>query len=196
MTEAAEDVASATPEEPATQEPEAPKPRKPRAVKPPVVDGLPRKGSSRNSSGSRGKGKKRRPVKKWTADDIGRQIEGGHALIAAVRKNDAYKIRPADAKSMGQAIWNVVEEYDMWWLLAQLPIVELIVTVASVEAPYVYLAWLDFKEGRKNRGKAQDGSGGRAPEAAQPREVVTGIVQGSAFRRPQPPARGSAAQAG
>ena len=130
---------------------EAPKPKRPRNVKPPSADAEPLPKKARGKSGQKKK-KRREPKKKMTASDISQQFYGLHQLLATVTRDPALAITQESADSVGVAAYDVIEEYDLWWIFAQVPIVGLILAIVVAEAPIV-LHLIGGKKGDTSDGR-------------------------------------------
>lgn len=113
---------------------EAPKPKRPRNVKPPSADAEPLPKKPRGKSGQKKK-KRREPKKKMTASDISQQFYGLHQLLATVARDPALAVTEEAANSVGVAAYDVIEEYDLWWLFAQVPVVGLVLALLTAEVP-------------------------------------------------------------
>ena len=129
---------------------EAPKPKKPRNVKPPSADAepLPKKARGKNTK----KKKRREPKKKLTATDLSQQFYGLHQLLATVTRDPALAVTQESADSVGVAAYDVIEEYDLWWIFAQGPVVWLVLAIVMAEAPIV-LHLIGGKKGDNNAGE-------------------------------------------
>lgn len=110
------------------------------------------------------KGKKPLPKKKgkrieikYTAQQIAQQYEGLHMMAATLTQDPALMVQHEAAEAVGQAAYNVIETYDMWWLFAQLPIVELVAAVGVAEAPVV-MHLLAKRKARKAGKQSQEGA--------------------------------------
>ena len=130
---------------------EAPKPKRPRNVKPPSADAEPLPKKARGKSGQKKK-KRREPKKKMTASDISQQFYGLHQLLATVTRDPALAITQESADSVGVAAYDVIEEYDLWWIFAQFPVVGLVLAIVMAEAPIV-LHLIGGKKGDNNAGE-------------------------------------------
>ena len=130
---------------------EAPKPKKPRNVKPPSADAepLPKKARGKNT---KKKKKRREPKKRMTAADLGQQFYGLHQLLATVARDPALAVTQESADSVGVAAYDVIEEYDLWWLFAQVPIVGLILALLTAEVP-ILLHVIGGKKGDTSDGR-------------------------------------------
>ena len=141
---------------------EAPKPKKPRNVKPPSADAepLPKKARGKNTK----KKKRREPKKKLTATDLSQQFYGLHQLLATVTRDPALAVTQESADSVGVAAYDVIEEYDLWWIFAQVPIVGLIVALLTAEVPIL----LHVIVGKKG----DNGAGERTNPEPRPRSIL------------------------
>ncbi len=111
------------------------------------------------------KGKKPLPKKKgkrieikYTAQQIAQQYEGLHMMAATLTQDPALMVQHEAAEAVGQAAYNVIETYDMWWLFQQLPIVELVAALGVAEAPII-MHLMAKRKARKAAGKqSQEGA--------------------------------------
>ncbi len=126
---AEEEILEGAPEEAAQPEK---KPRRPRNVKPPAPDSSPLPKKQRGSSRRK---KRREPKKKMSASDLSQQFYGIHQLAATLAKDPLLAVSEEAADSVGAAAYDVIDEYDMWWIFAQVPIVELVLALAMAEVP-------------------------------------------------------------
>jgi len=139
-------------------------PRKPRATKV-EVPGQKKKPLPK-------KGKKARVEIKYTAQEIAQQYEGLHMMAATLAQDPMLAVQHEAAQAVGQAAYNVIETYDMWWLFAQLPVVELIAAVGVAEAPIVMHLIAKAKAKKagkqaKQEGASQDGQDRVLPPPAE-----------------------------
>ena len=151
----AEDPETPTGAPPAAPElsPEKP-PRKPRTPRAAKVDVPGAKGGKKPLPKKKGK----RIEIKYTAQQIAQQYEGLHMMAATLTQDSALMVQHEAAEAVGQAAYNVIETYDMWWLFAQLPIVELVAAVGVAEAP-VIMHLMAKRKARKAGGKqSQEGA--------------------------------------
>ena len=151
----AEDPETPTGAPPAAPElsPEKP-PRKPRTPRAAKVDVPGAKGGKKPLPKKKGK----RIEIKYTAQQIAQQYEGLHMMAATLTQDPALMVQHEAAEAVGQAAYNVIETYDMWWLFAQLPIVELVAAVGVAEAP-VIMHLMAKRKARKAGGKqSQEGA--------------------------------------
>ena len=143
---------------------EAPKPKRPRNVKPPSADAEPLPKKPRGKSGQKKK-KRREPKKKMTASDISQQFYGLHQLLATVARDPALAVTQESADSVGVAAYDVIEEYDLWWLFELAPIVGLILALLTAEVP-ILLHVIGGKKG-------DNGGAGRTTNAdPRPRSIL------------------------
>ena len=131
---------------------DAPKPKRPRNVKPPSADAEPLPKKARGKNTKKKKKKRREPKKKLTATDLSQQFYGLHQLLATVTRNPALAVTQESADSVGVAAYDVIEEYDLWWIFAQVPIVGLILAIVMAEAPIV-LHLIGGKKGDNSAGR-------------------------------------------
>ena len=125
------------------------KPRTPRAAKVDVPGGKGKKPLPKK--------KKARVEIKYTAEQIAQQYEGLHMMAATLTGDPALAVQHEAAEAVGQAAYNVIETYDMWWVFQQLPVVELVAALGVAEAPII-MHLMAKRKARKAAGKAQEGA--------------------------------------
>jgi len=117
---------------------------KPKAVAP-DVPGLTEQTKQKRKGG-------RKPVKvQLTPERIARGLEGLHRVADLFLPGAAITRQEADL--MGEAIYEVIQEYDLSWLLKYLPVINLAITVAMVEYP-VFLRVKANREAAKKQAQA------------------------------------------
>lgn len=89
-----------------------------------------------------------------TAEFFAQQIFGMHTLASLITGMDL-TIDPKGAASMGQAIYEVVKEYDLSWLNKFTPVMNLIVTTAIVEGPVILKARAQSQAKKAQKKEAQ-----------------------------------------
>ena len=112
---------------------EAPKPKRKRRTKAEMPDSevMPRKSKSKVDP------KEDKNDLNPSAEFFANQFYGLHLLATAITKIDC-TITKEESQQVGQAVYDVIKEYDMTWLNKSAPILNLVVTIAMVELP-VYL---------------------------------------------------------
>ncbi len=74
-----------------------------------------------------------------TGEFFAQQIYGIHQLASVMTGIDL-SITPESAQQLGQAVYEVVKEYDLSWMSKFSPLINLAVTAAIVEAPVIMKA--------------------------------------------------------
>ena len=87
------------------------------------------------------------------AQKISDQIYGLHQLAVTMTGNEKYGVAKEKADQLGHAVYDVCEEYDLWWIFAHIPIVELAFAAITVEGPVAWAIITDLMKGGKKRGK-------------------------------------------
>ena len=140
--------APTVPPAPDTPAPDTPAPDTPAKRGP----GRPRKidvgGPSDNATLPKKSNKRSNKPTKLTPRQISTQIQGLHSLAAVGLGDPAFTIPSSDADVLADAVYGVLDQYDMWWLFGKMPLLTLIFTAISIEGPYVSLIFTKWRESR------------------------------------------------